>query len=73
MLYNALTFKLSLLYFCNWLVIIAQQDNVSEVINSDYSPLCLFVISEIKLETHRLKTKQNLETWTLQHDNDLKM
>lgn len=35
MLYNALMFKLSVLYFFNCLVVIAQQNNVLEVINSD--------------------------------------
>lgn len=35
MLHNALMFKLSVLYFFNCLVVIAQQNNVSEVINSD--------------------------------------
>lgn len=34
MLYNALMFKLSVLYFFNCLVVIAQQNNVLEVINS---------------------------------------
>lgn len=35
MLYNALMFKLSVLYFFNCLVVIAQQNNVLEVINSN--------------------------------------
>lgn len=49
MLYNALTFKLSVLYFFNWLVIIAQQNSVSKIINSTSSLLCVHeLISEWK-------------------------
>ena len=35
MLYNALMFKLNVLYFFNCLVVIAQHNNVLEVINSN--------------------------------------
>lgn len=40
MLFNALMFKLSLLYFFNWLDVVAQQ-TMFEVINTDWTHLCV--------------------------------
>lgn len=42
MLFNALMFKLSLLYFFNWLDVVAQQ-TMFEVINTDWTHLCVWV------------------------------
>lgn len=41
MLFKALMFKLSLLYFFNWLDVVAQQ-TMFEVINTDWTHLCVW-------------------------------